>query len=186
MTTPHHPAALGEPPHLDAVALPGVSRRVTVEPPGMWTGARVYVDGQLAQKGSWGKWLLPGDDGREVAVRVSEDLTGPVLVAGKEKYPVGPRIPAWLGGFAFLRLALLAIGGALGGLIGVTGMVVNRRIARSTLSNGAKAGAMAGVFLLALGLLLALATLIRAGVESSARDGRDPRAGEHRAGAAPV
>jgi len=154
-------------PNQDAVLVAGVSRRVTVERPGMWTGARVYVDGQLAKKGGWGKWLLPADDGSEIAVRVREDLTGPVLTVGKEKIPIGPRVPAWLGVLAFLPIALLVIGGALGGAIGATGMVINRGIARMPISSGAKAGAMVGVLLVAIVIFVALAALLHAGVSAT-------------------
>jgi hypothetical protein len=153
----------------DLVIVPGVSRRVTIARPGMWTGARVYVDGQLAQRGSWGKWLLTGDDGRQIAVRVGEDLTGPVLTAGKERIAFGPRIPAWLGVLAFVPLFLLVIGGALGGAVGATGTVVNRGIARLPISNGSKAGAMFGVAVLSFGIVLVLATLLQLGVDAARR-----------------
>jgi hypothetical protein len=157
----------GKLPNQDAVVVAGVSRRVTVERPGMWNGPRVYVDGQLAKKGGWGKWLVPADDGSEIAVRVREDLTGPVLAVGKEKIPIGPRVPAWLGVLAFLPIGLLAIGGALGGAIGATGMVINRGISRMPISSGAKAGAMVGVLLVAIVIFVALATLFHAGVSAT-------------------
>jgi hypothetical protein len=156
-------------PNHDAVAVPGVGRHVTVERPGMWRGARVYVDNLEAKKGGWGKWLLPADDGREIAVRVREDLTGPVLTVGNAKIPIGPRVPAWLGVLVFLPFGLVAVGGAIGGVIGAVGMIVNRGIGRMPLSNGAKAGAMVGVFLASLCLLLVVATLLHVGIGAAQR-----------------
>jgi hypothetical protein len=64
---------------------------------------------------------------------------------------------------------LLAIGGALGGLIGGIGLVVNRHIARMPISTGAKTGAVFGVFLAGLTILLVLATLLHAGIGAASR-----------------
>ena len=160
------PAATSE---QELVTIPGVSRRVTITQPGMWSGRQVLVDGQPAKKGGWGKWIVPQDDGGEVVVRVGEGVTGLFLVVGKETFPVGPRVPVWLGVLVMLPIGLVAIGGILGGALGGLGWFVNRQIARMPITTGAKTGAMVGVFLAGLTVLLVLATLLHAGVGAASR-----------------
>jgi hypothetical protein len=145
------------------IALPGVSRRVTVRGSGLLTGARIYVDGAPAPRaGLFAKFKIPADDASIIEARVVNALTGLVVTVGKQKYPVGPQSPAWMGILVLLPIGLVVTGGALGGLLGATAMVVNRKIAVSGLGTGAKVALMLGVLVGVVVVAVAVAVAIRA------------------------
>lgn len=68
---------------------------------------------------------------------------GPLEPPAKKKLFDG--ITPWQKALAALPLALLFIGGAIGGAVGAAGMVANVKIAKSALPNAVKAVAMLGV-----------------------------------------
>jgi hypothetical protein len=149
------------------VQLPGVSRRVTVRGAGALAGVKVLVDGAPAERaGFFGKVKIPADDGSVIEARAQYGLTGLAVVVGNQKYAVGPVNPAWMGVLVFAPISLLAVGGAIGGVLGATGMMLNRSIAASSIGNGAKAGAMIGVFIAALVLMMLVGGLLRMALPS--------------------
>jgi hypothetical protein len=165
VTDPYAPPktdALPPTPDELSVHVPGVSRKVTVRGAGLWSGARIHVDGSPAEKaGLFGKVKIPDDDGGVIEARAQYALTGLVVTVGKEKFPVGPQNPGWMGILIFAPIGLVGVGGMLGGLLGASGMLVNRRIAASTQSNGVKTTQMIGVIVLCTVLMLALAGAVR-------------------------
>jgi hypothetical protein len=142
------------------VEIPGVSRTVAVRPPGFLSGAKLLVDGEPARKVGFIKRAIPLDAGGELEVKIIDGLSGLSLVAGRQRYPVGPRIPAVLGILVFLPIGLVAVGGALGGGFGAAGMVLNKSVARSGLTLGAKIAAMIGITLGAAFLTILFAGLL--------------------------
>ncbi len=169
MTSPYDPPKTDSPSvdpsafdsDVTPVTLPGVSRSVTVRRAGAWSGARIFVDGQPAEKAGFGKVKIPRDDGHFLTVRFQEALTGPILIAGKDKIPVGPRTPAALGLLTYLPIGLVAVGGLVGGLLGAGGMLLNRKIADSNRPTGMKVALMLAVFVGALIAAVSVATFVR-------------------------
>lgn len=146
---------------LDAVDIPGVAGQVQLERAGMFSGARLLVAGQPATKKGLTKYLLPGTNTETIEARLKESLRGAEVIVEGKSYPLGPRIPLGLGILVFAPLGLIGVGGALGGAIGAAGMVLNRSIASSKRSVGARAALMLGVFFAAVTLTLVIGGAIR-------------------------
>jgi hypothetical protein len=112
--------------------LPG--RKVEVELAGVFSGARLLVDGQPAAKGpKRGQFFLRGADGRDVLIALKTTFLDPVpqvLWAGRTIKIVEPlTLYQWL--WTGIPLLLVFIGGALGGALGGVAMAFNVRILRS-------------------------------------------------------
>ena len=125
-----------------------MSAEVVVFPQTMAKGAHITVNGAPAAKGKWGKKLVPLDGGGELEVRLSQGFGGLELSYGKEKIPIGPRVPVALGILAFLPIGLVAVGGAIGGGIGGLGAAMNLQIANSPRSIPLKAVMMLGTLVI--------------------------------------
>jgi len=143
----------------ESFEIPGVAGRLQYEPPGMFRGSRLFVDGQPAKRNLWGRISLPGADGSTVYARIAEGLAGPALRIGRTSYPIGPRIPVLLGVLALLPIGLVAAGGALGGFLGAAAWIINRRIALSDRSVGMRIALMLGVLLAAVTIVLGVVLL---------------------------
>ncbi|MGW5776172.1 hypothetical protein [Streptomyces sp. NPDC003863] len=90
--------------------------------------------------------------------------TGPAPLLSKKKLFDG--LAPWQTALAALPLALLFIGGAIGGAVGALGMATNVKIAKTQLPTPVKAVAMLGVGLAAVGVFFVIA-----GMLSNALDG---------------
>ncbi|WP_030685317.1 hypothetical protein [Streptomyces globisporus] len=83
---------------------------------------------------------------------------GPLAPVAKKKFFDG--LSPWQKALAALPLALLFVGGAIGGALGALGAFANVRIARTQLPAPLKAAAMLGVALAAAVVLFAVAGLL--------------------------
>jgi len=131
----------------------------------MWTGPKLLVDGQRAQKGTRrGEMLLQRNDGRQVVAAWKPQAIGldvpQLVVDGKTIQFVEPlKWYQWLWGG--LPIVLIFIGGALGAFFGVVAFSISTKIFRSELNGFAKFILSAIVSAIAVVLYLFLATLIR-------------------------
>ena len=140
------------------VGVPGLAGRIAVAPAGVFSGHRLYVDGQLAPTGSgWGTFALP--DGREAKLAGGLTRTLPTVVVDGTSYESGEAIPIPLVVLQFLPMGLVAIGGCLGGPAGGAGLGVNLAINRQAWPVPAKVGAMLGVTVASVVVWLTIATV---------------------------
>ena len=147
------------------VHLPGFEgRTIFVEPNGLFSGPKLFIDGQQAPKGAErGQYLLRrSGDGREVTVSFKPVPPDPVpllLVDGQTVRLAEPL--AWyqwlVAGFPLL---LLFMGGALGGFLGAAAMMVNANLMRSSLPTAARYGLSALVGLITFVTFIIIAALI--------------------------
>jgi hypothetical protein len=112
----------------------------------------VSADGQPIQRGKNGKYPLPATDGGTVEAKVSSNFLNPspTLEVDGNKYSTAPALPLVLQILMLLPLALVFVGGLVGGLIGAVGVGVNTLVARSGQSAAIKALMMVGVLVLAV------------------------------------
>jgi hypothetical protein len=134
-------------------------RKVEVES-SIFGGPRLLVDGQPAPKGpKRSQFLVRGTDGRDSVVELKTTLPDPVpqvLWAGQTIRLEDPlKWYQWL--WVGLPLALMFLGGGIGGLVGAVAVTVNVRILRSNMSGILRYAATAIVSIAACGMYLAIA-----------------------------
>ena len=110
------------------------SRKVIVRSPGLFSGPKLIIDDEVL-KGSWGKYTLRSDNGKEVMVRVVNNFIDPVpqLVVDGQTYTSLPPLPWYQLVWAGVPILLLFIGGILGALFGALALYFNTRIFRSNM-----------------------------------------------------
>ena len=131
------------------IAVSGVNGPVVVTSNAFTGQHTVIVDGQPIPREKGGTYRLPSADGGTVEARVSSNFLNPsptLEVAGK-KYASAPPLPLVLQILMLLPLALVFVGGLVGGLIGALGVGVNTLVARGSYSTVAKALMMLGVLI---------------------------------------
>lgn len=89
---------------------------------------------------------------------MSQPQLGPLAPLDKKKPFAG--LTPWQKALAVLPLALVAVGGLIGGVLGALAMLTNVRIARAQLSTPVKVIAMLGVAVAALIVLLVAAAVL--------------------------
>jgi hypothetical protein len=132
----------------------------------MWSGSKLYVNGQPAPKGSKrGEMLLTSDDGRQVAATWKQVALGfdvPQLSVDGKVFPLVEPLKwyHWLWGI--WPVGLLFVGGALGAIIGLIAFSFNAQIFRSKLSpvlqfvaTAAVSGAAVALYLIVAGMAVA-------------------------------
>lgn len=109
-------------------------RELVVTGPGMFSGSQLLVDGEPAPRGrKSNQFVLKRNDGTEVELKLVTNLIDPVPkveVAGQTIF-LEPPFQWYQYVWAGMPLALIAIGGLLGGLCGATATVLNGRIFRA-------------------------------------------------------
>lgn len=128
-----------------------------------WTGPKLLVNGQPAQKGPKpGTLVIQRNDGRQVIVAWKAQLLGldvpQLVVDGKLVTLVKPlQWYQWLwGGWPIF---LVFTGGALGAIAGMIAVTVNARVFRAEMNPVLKYAAVGGICLLALAAYYLAATL---------------------------
>ena len=121
-----------------------VAGQVRVSPQKFFSGGRVSVDGTEIKRSWWGRFTLPLKAGGTTTGRFAHGIrdTVPQFTVDGTSYPLGPQMPVWLGFFAAMPLALIAVGGMLGALVGAVAWSLNRRIATQDLPVPVQAAAM--------------------------------------------
>jgi hypothetical protein len=115
--------------------IPGFeSRKVVVRSPGMFSGPQLLIDDEVV-KGSWGKYALRRNDGKDVAARLVSNFIDPVpqLVVDGQTYTPIPPLPWYQLVWSGWPILLLFIGGFLGALFGALAAYSNTRVFRSNL-----------------------------------------------------
>ena len=143
------------------------SRKVVVRSPGIFSGPKLLIDDEVV-KGSWGKYTLRRNDGRDIPARVISSFIDPVpqlVIAGQTYAPVPP-LPWYQLVWAGAPILLLFIGGFLGALFGAIAAYFNSRIFRSDLQPVLKYVVTAFVSAAAVVAYLILAVIISQAINS--------------------
>ena len=103
-----------------------------------WTGAKLFVNGEKAKKGTKrGHMLLQRDDGKEVIAKFQYNnlwADVPQLVIGKKNIQLAKPLTwkEWL--FVGSPVVLIFLGGALGAVMAMLGLYLNGKLFRSELN----------------------------------------------------
>lgn len=137
------------------------SRKVVVRSPGIFSGPKLLIDDEVV-KGSWGKYTLRRNDGKEIAARVVNNFIDPVpqLVVDGQTYAPIPPLPWYQLVWAGAPILLLFIGGFVGALFGAVAAYFNTYIFRSSLQPVLKYVVTAFISGAAIVLYLILAMLL--------------------------
>ncbi len=159
-----------------AITVEGFSKRkLTVEPPGFLTPARLFVDDKPAPKGHRpGQLIVRRDDGKEVVATFKPRLLGldwPTLeVDGKTAQGLEP-LPYYQLLWCAIPLTLIFIGGSLnlgfgflGAVVGLAGMWFNAYIFRTEMHKVLKYTLTAGVAFAATLIYVFLAMSLFSGI----------------------
>jgi hypothetical protein len=120
--------------------IPGCTAAVDLEPGGFVSGPKLFVNDAPARQGAKrGEYLVPGDNGEELVVRLKPQFIDPIpaLDVNGQLIRVAPAF-TWEWVFVVLPFLLVATGGCIGGLIGGVGAWGNATLLRSNLPTGAK------------------------------------------------
>ena len=128
--------------------IPGTTGRVELVPDIWWGRSYLTVDGSKAPSAGKRAFTLQGTDGRPVVATLGRTTVfasvPPVVVNGATYVAVEPP-PVVVRVIGVLPILLVTFGGLLGALVAVIAVIVNFRVAGSSLSTGAKSAVMIAV-----------------------------------------
>jgi hypothetical protein len=149
--------------------IPGFeSRKVVVRSAGMFSGPKLLVDDEVL-KGSWGKYTLRRNDGKQAMTRMINNIIDPVpqlVVDGKIYAPIPP-LPWYQLGWAGWPIIMVFVAGLIGALLGALAAYVNTRIFRSNMHMILKYVVTGVISCTAVLMYLILALIIRMAVNGS-------------------
>lgn len=122
-------------------------------------GVAVLVDG-VRVRGRRGVYSVSGPDGEPHLLRVTGAWTGLRAIADGVDTPLEPPRPLWVRLLALAPLALVPLGGLVGGVLGALALAVNGVVARSTLRTTVRATVMLATLGLATAGWLAVAAAL--------------------------
>lgn len=130
------------------LSIPGTTGQVALVPDVWWGRSYLTVDGSKAPSAGKRAFTLQGADGRPVVATLGRTAVfasvPPVEVNGESYVAVEPP-PVVVRVIGMLPILLVTFGGLLGALVAVLAVLVNFRVAGSSLSTGAKSGVMIAV-----------------------------------------
>ena len=130
------------------LSIPGTTGQVALVPDVWWGRSYLTVDGSKAPSAGKRAFTLQGADGRPVVATLGRTAVfasvPPVEVNGETYVAVEPP-PVVVRVIGMLPILLVTFGGLLGALVAVLAVLVNFRVAGSSLSTGAKSGVMIAV-----------------------------------------
>lgn len=147
----------------DPLTIAGLACPVVLESSLLASKYSITVGRQLATRVGRGRYALPATDGAVVqaAIRGGFLDTYPSLVIDGATYRTGPRVPLVLRVLAILPIALVAVGGLVGGGIGAAAVITNMAVLRSrTLSLPIRALIVAATVTATVGGWLAIARAV--------------------------
>lgn len=129
-----------------------------VQPGGLFSGPKVFVNHQPAPKGKGREVLLRRNDGTSVVATLKPSVLGldvpQLVVEGKTIRVIDPlKWYVWV--WIALPILLVFVGGALGGIVGAVGLTTNAKIVRSKMNGLAKFALTAAVSVLVVAAFLA-------------------------------
>jgi hypothetical protein len=131
------------------VPLDGIAGRVTFETEGLFGAPKLRLDGRAPPRVlmKQGTVSLPKVDGGKATVRIvpAWNRTLPTLEIDGRRLMTGEPIPVILMILGALPLALIGVGGAVGGALGGGALAISYSIARRNMSTGKKATAILAV-----------------------------------------
>ncbi|HEX6454598.1 MAG TPA: hypothetical protein VF060_34695 [Trebonia sp.] len=153
----------------EPIAIDGVAGPVVVATNAFWGRHVVTVAGQTVPHVGKRQYALPGADGVTVHATLRSRLADPypALWVNGIQHRTGPKVPVVLQVLALLPIALVSIGGALGGVIGALGVMANLAIARTRIPSAGKAPIMIGIGLVAVLVYLVIAAALRGAINHS-------------------
>lgn len=150
-----------------ALNIPDTTGQVELIPDMWWGRSYLTVDGSKAPSAGKRAFTLQGTDGRPVVATLGRTAVfasvPPVEVNGETYVAVEPP-PVVVRVIGMLPIFLVAFGGLLGALVAVIAIIINFRVAGSSLSTGAKSEAMIAVAAAAYVIWLGSAGIIAAGL----------------------
>jgi hypothetical protein len=141
---------------------------IEVQPAGFFSVQKLLVNGQPASSGKKrGEMVLRRNDGQEVTATWKPQFAGldiPQLVVEGKTIQVVEPLKWYEWAWSALPVALIFIGGALGGITGVVGLMLNAKVFRSDLNGFVKFAATGVVSLLAVAVYFVTAVLFLAAI----------------------
>lgn len=143
--------------------IPGTTGQVELVPDIWWGRSYLTIDGSKAPSAGKRAFTLQGTDGRPVVATLGRTAmfapAPPVEVNGETYVAVEPP-PVLVRVLGMLPIVLVTFGGLLGALVAVVAIIVNFRVAESSLSTGAKSGVMIAVAAAAYVIWLVIGGLV--------------------------
>lgn len=150
----------------EPISIDGVAGPIVVTTNAFRARPVVTVSGVPAPRTGGHQYALPAADGGAVEATVRSAFADPypTVEVNGVRHRTGPSVPAALRVLTLLPILLMvAVGGALGGLIGALGFVVNvGAVTRIRTPTAVKALIMVGVSAVAFVLWLAVAVVVTA------------------------
>ena len=139
------------------------AQQLTLETAGLFSGAKLLLNGQPVPKGAKrGEFIVKRDDGTEVTAKFKPIFLDPVpqiIINDSQTVKVVEPLQWYQWSWAGLPLALIFVGGLLGGLIGLISTTLSIRIFRSEMSSVLQYLAVGGISVLAVAVYLVIAIL---------------------------
>lgn len=148
--------------------IPGLAGPVVVESPFFANRYTITAGGSPATRIGRNLYAVPAAAGGTVETTVSGGFFDayPTLTVNGVKHRTGPPVPMVLRVLAVVPILLLAVGGALGGLLGALGWMVNMAILRLKLSVGVKALLVVAILAAAAGAWYVVASAVAGAVNN--------------------
>ena len=153
----------------EPISIDGVAGPIVVTTNALWGRPAVTVGAVPAPRTGKRQYALPAVTGGTVEATVRSAFADPypIVEVNGVQHRTGPSVPGALRVLAPLPILLIAVGGALGGLIGALGFVANLAVARTRTSSVVKALIMVGVSVIAYFVWLVIAVAVRGAVSPS-------------------
>ena len=138
--------------------------QVVIETPGMFSGAKLLLNGQPAPKGEKrGQFVLRRDDGTEVTAKFKGmflDSIPQVVIDDKEVIKVVEPLKWYQWVWAGLPILLIFTGGAIGAIFGVIATSISARVYRSEMATAVQYLLVGVITFVAVMLYLVIALMI--------------------------
>lgn len=160
-TRPHKLTSSRRPMEIPVPHATFIRQRLSVQPAGFVSSAKVLVDG-IPIKRVKGKYSLTDDSGQPVMAELKINFLDPIpqLKLGNEVLALAPKLKwyeyAWTGA----PIILLFVGGGLGALIGMSAAYANTRIFRTNKSTGTRFALTGLLSVAATAIFFVLAAII--------------------------
>jgi hypothetical protein len=150
----------------EPISINGVAGPVVVTTNAFWGRPAVTVGGVPAPRTAGRRYALPATAGGAIEATVRSAFADPYPTVEVNGVPhrTGPSVPLVLRALALLPILLVAVGGALGGVVGALGFVANSTVARTRIPSVVKALIMVGVSVIAYFVWLVLAIAVHGAV----------------------